>query len=333
MQQGGFAIIIALMNYYTFASGNSSLFTGQKYAAKLKENGLVRKKNPLFCTPIVCRNLEKAKVAARLFPFKKILVYQIELFVDTTKTKVVYLNKFKPIVIINGFTEGVFFNNYHFLASYIYDDENDLGLKKTELLSTSDIFNREQFNKAKPIIFVGGKREDFELNEKNTAIGIDLNQKRQEIAQTAFDKGVGDVVGRGWNKQSTIEESGFVAGNTKWWDTKLDLLKAYRFNIAFENTVWKYYVTEKIWHSIKAGCLPVYWGKDSSIYETFPKKSFIDASDYQSSEEIVSFMINMTYDQWYERMEKCLHAYNESMKKMTYSKLDDAIEKIKERIF
>lgn len=321
------------MYYYAFASGNSSLFTERKYAEKLKEIGLIRKNNPLFCKMIVCRNIDKAKIAARFFPFKKIVVYQPELFVDTVKTKAVKVNWFNRVIVINGFNEGVFFNNFHFLSSYIYNDENDLGLKKNELLSTSSLFTEEQFKRARHTIFVGMKRKATEIEPKNSAMGIDLNTKRQEIAQATIDKGIGVVVGKGWGKQAKYEGSGFDAGNTNWWDTKLELLKSYRFNIALENTLWKYYVTEKIWHAIKAGCLPIYWGKGSSIYDTFPKNSFIDASEFETSEALVDYIADLSYDSWFKRMEKCIETYNASIQKMTYSKLDEALNRIQERIF
>lgn len=324
---------IKSMSYYVLGSGNSSLFTDEKYQAKLKDYGLIRKTSPFFAKLIICRNTKIAKKAALLFPFKKIVVYQTELFVDTTKTKTVHLYKLKPVIIINGFNEGVFLNNYHFLSSYIFDEENDLGIKKCELISTSDILNKKQFDEAKPIIFIGKKRSPEEINKSNSTTGIDLNVKRQEIAQCAYDRGVGDVVGDGWNQISGIKKSGFDVGNENWWDTKLELIKNYRFNIAFENTVWKHYVTEKIWHAIKGGCLPVYWGEGSSIYDTFPQDSFIDASQFKNSNEVIDYMINLSYDLWFERMEKCIKAYNDSLLKMNYSKLDEAVKKIIERVF
>ncbi len=320
------------MNYYIFGKGNSFLFIEEKFKAKLKNRGLVRTNNPFLAKLVICRNVEVAKKAALLFPFKKIVVHQTELFVDTTKTNTFLIYKIKPIIIINGFNEGIFFNNYHFLSSYIYDDDFDLGLKKEELISKQNILTSKQYNESKLVIFVGQKRSSDDINNDNLTNGIDLNVKRQEIAQCALDKGVGDVTGRGWNEISGIKKSGFDSGNKTWWDIKLALLNGYRFNIALENTLWKYYVSEKIWHSIKAGCLPIYWGEGSTIYETFPTDSFIDASKFKNVEDLIDYISNMPYDLWYKRMEKCIKVYNDSISKMTYSKLDAAIEKVIERI-
>ena len=320
------------ISYYVFATGVSPIFTDVSYKAKLRNRGLVEKKNPFFAKLIICRNIEVAKKAALIFPFKKIVVHQVELFIDTTKTEIVNLYKLKPIVVINGFNKGIFFNNYHFLSSYIYDDDCDLGMKKEELISLSSIMTKKEFESAKHIIFIGQKRDFTEINTDNSTIGIDLNSKRQDIAQCAYDKGVGDVVGRGWNEISGIKKSGFDSGNENWWDSKLEILKGYRFNVALENTLWKYYVSEKIWHSIKAGCLPIYWGQGSSIYDTFPKDSFVDASEFSDFNDLIDFTVNMSYESWRERMEKCIKVYNDSLMKMNYHKFDEAIDKFLERI-
>jgi hypothetical protein len=318
--------------YFVFGTGNNWIFTNIKYKEKLKIRGLVEKSNPFFAKVIICRNIQIAKIAALLFPFKKIVIYQAELFVDTIKTEFYYLFKIKRIYVINGFNGGVFFNNYHFLSSYISEDDQDLGLKKGELILMSSIFNKEQYENAEHIIFIGQKRETNNINLNNAAEGIDLNVVRQEIAQCAYEKGFGTVIGKGWDEMSRYENSGYDVGNKNWWDTKLAILKGFRFNIALENTLWKYYVSEKIWHSIKAGSLPIYWGNNSSIYETFPRNSFIDASEFINYSDLINYCVNLSYELWLERMEKCIKVYNDSIIKMNYSKFDESIDKFLERI-
>jgi len=321
-----------LNSYFLFGTGNSPMFKNKNYEDKLKNRGLVEKNNPFFAKIIICRNIEIAKKAALLFPLKKIVIYQAELFIDTIKSEFYYLFKIKRIYVINGFNGGIFFNNYHFLSSYIFDDEQDLGLKKGELILMSSIFTKEQYENSKPIIFIGQKRDTNSINLNNATEGIDLNIVRQEIAQCAYEKGFGTIIGNGWNEISGYENSGFDAGNENWWDTKLAILKGFRFNIAIENTLWKYYVSEKIWHSIKAGSLPIYWGNDSSIYETFPRNSFIDASEFIDYSALIDYCINLSYELWLERMEKCIKVYNDSIIKMNYSKFDESIDKFLERI-
>lgn len=280
-------------SYYILGGGNSPLLTEKKYAGKLREVGLVRKMNPLFAKIIICRNTDIAKKAAILFPFKKIVVHQAEPFVDTTRENKIRVSGIKPVTIVNGFNGGIFSNNFHFLSSYIYDEDCDLGMPKDEELQISQLMTKEEFDNAKPVIFVGQKRKLEEINQINIARGIDLNLMRQKIAECAYQKGVGDVIGRGWGEIAKTDGSGFDAGNEDWWTTKLELIRGYRFNIALENTLAEFYVTEKIWHSIKGGCLPVYWGKGSSIYKSFPDHSFVDASRFERVEELIDFMIAM----------------------------------------
>lgn len=64
------------------------------------------------------------------------------------------------------------------------------------------------------------------------------------------------------------------------------LLKDYNFVIAAENRNYKGYVTEKIINAYKVGAVPIYWGDASTAREFFNPDSFIDATRYQSFEEL-----------------------------------------------
>ena len=193
-------------SYFLFGTVNSPFFGNKRNEDKLKNVGLVEKKNPFFARLIICRNVEIAKKAAMLFPFKKIIVHQYELFIDTTKTETYNFCKIKPILVVNGFNGGIFFNNFHFLSSYLCDDDCDLGMKKGELILASNILNKEEYDNAKHIIFVGQKRD---FNKRYSNFGIDLNLKRQEITQCSYDKGVGVVIGNTWNEIFQFKNSGF----------------------------------------------------------------------------------------------------------------------------
>lgn len=49
---------------------------------------------------------------------------------------------------------------------------------------------------------------------------------------------------------------------TQFNDNKLLYLKQFRYNICPENSNHRYYTTEKIFESIRAGCIPIYWGSE-----------------------------------------------------------------------
>src|SRR5690606_36158489 len=52
---------------------------------------------------------------------------------------------------------------------------------------------------------------------------------------------------------------------------KILYLKNFKFNICPENSNAYGYVTEKVFHSIKSGCIPIYWGSDNS-----PEKNILN---------------------------------------------------------
>ena len=70
----------------------------------------------------------------------------------------------------------------------------------------------------------------------------------------------------------------------------------YRFSIAFENDIVDGWITEKIFNSFLAGCIPIYDGTDD-IYKYFNKDSFINAKDFDSLEELAKYVIKVDSDE------------------------------------
>jgi hypothetical protein len=67
---------------------------------------------------------------------------------------------------------------------------------------------------------------------------------------------------------------------------KIDFLKPYRFNIAFENSFHQGYVTEKIVQPMFVRCIPVYWGGTESL-KYFNTNSFVWCGDCETMDEAV----------------------------------------------
>ncbi len=76
--------------------------------------------------------------------------------------------------------------------------------------------------------------------------------------------------------------------------SKLETLQRYRFSICYENVRdIPGYITEKIFDSFFAGCVPVYWGA-SNVSTHIPETCFIDRRKFANHEDLYKFMHSMT---------------------------------------
>jgi hypothetical protein len=76
---------------------------------------------------------------------------------------------------------------------------------------------------------------------------------------------------------------------------KIDFLKSYRFNIAFENSFHSGYVTEKIIQPMFARCVPIYWGGTESM-KYFNKNSLVWCGDCKNMDEIIDEVMKIEKD-------------------------------------
>lgn len=71
------------------------------------------------------------------------------------------------------------------------------------------------------------------------------------------------------NEISKVDNAGSFLNNTselkeKYQDNKELFLRNYKINICPENTNAEGYVTEKLFESIRSGCIPLYWGSNNN---------------------------------------------------------------------
>jgi hypothetical protein len=81
-----------------------------------------------------------------------------------------------------------------------------------------------------------------------------------------------DAPGRSMNNMAPIDAGPSAAT----WQNKVDVLRDYKFVIAFENSTTPGYNTEKLTHPIEADSMPIYWG-DPEIGRSFNERRFINA--------------------------------------------------------
>ena len=93
--------------------------------------------------------------------------------------------------------------------------------------------------------------------------------------------------------------------------SKLDTLKYYKFSICYENVLnINGYLTEKIFDCFKAGVIPIYLGPDN-IKDIIPSNTFIDKREFESYEDLYSFIKKMTateYRDYIANIKKYLHS-------------------------
>jgi hypothetical protein len=76
---------------------------------------------------------------------------------------------------------------------------------------------------------------------------------------------------------------------------KLDWLRPYKFNIAFENTSIPEYTTEKIVEAMEARAMPIYWG-NPLVGREFNSKSFLNYFDFPNEEALIEKIIELDQD-------------------------------------
>ena len=86
-----------------------------------------------------------------------------------------------------------------------------------------------------------------------------------------------DAPGKSMNNMASIESTARDKGDM--WQRKRAFLSHYKFTIAFENSSYPGYYTEKLLDPMLVNSLPVYWG-NPNIDRHFNPRSFVNAHDH-----------------------------------------------------
>jgi alpha(1,3/1,4) fucosyltransferase len=99
----------------------------------------------------------------------------------------------------------------------------------------------------------------------------------------------------------------FIGPNKK---SKHKTLHDYRFCIAYENSIEEDYVSEKLFDSYFAGCVPIYVGAPN-VLEFVPKETFIDKRYFKSYEELYKYLKGMSeaeYNRYLDAISAFVHS-------------------------
>jgi hypothetical protein len=138
-------------------------------------------------------------------------------------------------------------------------------------------------------------------------------KERYDVINWGYQNGYVKIWGKGWGSKA----EGNSRNNRA--NTKGDILGKFHFALCFENTLADYYVTERLWESIHYGCLPIYYS-NNTIYQDFPRDSFIDYRDFNNSGELFKYINGMTTEEWISRMNKCIKVFNKFVDKYDKNK-------------
>jgi len=211
---------------------------------------------------------------------KKYIIYSAEPRLSLIKKgKIIY--KRKIIHVMNCYTKNVYISPYHD-ANHIF---------KFDHFNYDKLVDKDNFNNQ--IVIVASNRYSKDMIH-------DLTKLRYRLVMNAYNKGMITVHGAGWPRGVSKGQSRFIKNI---YEHKMNILNKYYFNLCLENTDIDNYVSEKIWHSIISGCLPIYYG-NTGIYNIFPKNSFVDCKG-KSVPQILSEIKNMTWDIYLRRFKLC----------------------------
>lgn len=275
----------------------------------LQEQGIIISDNEFTSDVFIAERLSSLRrLRIKYGPLKNYLIWTREPRNNThfgNKIKGLFWNP--EVHIMNVYTSDVFVNNYY---------ENSYVRVIDRLLEPLNKVNFSSFRNRKIAALMICRSDQNTWSLKRGNEELDLCYLRTKIALDGHNLGKIDIYGQGWPDGISIENSRWE--NRK--ERKEEILRNYHFNLCFENTNTDYYCTEKIWDSIKYGCLPIYYGEGNKIYEDFPKNSFLDYCEFESSEALFKYIDQMTVEEFRNRQNLCIEVFNKICKKFDFHK-------------
>jgi alpha(1,3/1,4) fucosyltransferase len=110
---------------------------------------------------------------------------------------------------------------------------------------------------------------------------------------------------------------------------KLEFLRPYKFNLAFENASVPGYTTEKIFEAMHARAMPIYWG-NPGVSREFNPKSFLNYFDFPDEEALIEKIIELDQDdaKYLEYLRRPYFHHNQPNEFFSHERLLNQFEKI-----
>ncbi|HBE21543.1 MAG TPA: hypothetical protein DDW51_29105 [Cyanobacteria bacterium UBA11367] len=290
-------------------------FTNKEDIKFLKEKG-IRVIDNLDCDLFVAsKTYALSRIRYRFGSKKKYLVWTSEPRKEPNfKNKIDGLFWIPEIHIMNAYTGDIYLNNY----TFPFTDDFFKTYWETDELELLNEDNFPNFKHKKVAALMVYRNDQKKWSLKRQGRELDLCYLRTQIVLEGHKLNQVDVYGQDWPKGISIENS----RGGDWQNSKAKIMPNYHFNLCIENTNSDYYCSEKIWDSIRYGCLPIYYGEGNKIYEYFPKNSFLDYCDFNSPEKLFKYIDAMDVQEFRERMNLCIGVFNQVREKVKLSNPD-----------
>lgn len=317
-----------------------SPFRDPRFASALRSVGLAETRSTLDADVLISDRWNRLRgLALAMGPFKRFLFWSAEpRFGVFTEPEISVVWGWAKASAMTVYTGDVFYDEAYFIG----DCGLDLGVY-LDPISASQIPDHDRCR----VAFLGAYRTPEESRLILHGRDIDLNQTRIGLALRGRELGVTDIYGSGYPSDVVVGNSGAFAGRpdglppgytgdpNNWQAVKRAILEHYHFNICLENTCFGYYITEKIWQSIQAYCLPIYHG-GNRIYEFFPEDSFVDVARFDSFDQVYDFICKMPKEEYLRRLNVCIEVYNRTIRRETENReesLRSRFQKVFERLY
>jgi hypothetical protein len=125
------------------------------------------------------------------------------------------------------------------------------------------------------------------MSEKHNFCNFVFSNKRAKERIEFFQK---------LQKYKRVDSGGKVLNNISYLvEDKIAFQRQYKFTIAFENSMYPGYTTEKIMHALIANTIPIYWG-NPLVGKDFNPKAFINCHEYDSFDDVIKKVIEINED-------------------------------------
>lgn len=176
-------------------------------------------------------------------------------------------------------------------------------------------------------LYEGGKKDGFEKE-----IDFDkIKSEKTEFCNFIFSNpnaGLRNMLFQELSKYKRVDAGGRVLNNIGYLvDDKLKFQSKYKFSIAFENSEYPGYTTEKLVHPKLVDSIPIYWG-NPLVNKDWNTKSFINAYDFDNVLDLIDFIkeVDNNDDLWYKMLTE--PHLNENSKDINWKSFIDFFEKI-----